>query len=112
MNAKTDEELERQYQKIEQILAQAIAKFPELGLGGVIRLDGHRGSGREDLPYQPAAALVGRWDKEHFGFSDGISGTYFRGCGEDERLVIGGGKPTRKDPSTRGGGEPIGAGEV
>jgi deferrochelatase/peroxidase EfeB len=111
INAKTEEDLERQYQKVEQILAQAIAKFPERAPGGVTRLDGHRGAGRDDLPYQPAAALVGQWDKEHFGYSDGISGTYFKGCGEDDSLVIGGGKPTGKDPRTPAGWAPIETGE-
>jgi deferrochelatase/peroxidase EfeB len=93
INAKTEEALEKQYQRIRQILSQAIAMFPEVPAPGVKQLVGHRGAGRDDLPYQPAAALVGRWDKEHFGFTDGISGTYFKGCGEDPKLVIGGGKP-------------------
>ena len=63
------------------------------------------------LDYQPSAALVDRWDKEHFGYSDGISGTFFRDCGEDPRLVIGGGKPTGKDPRTIEGWEPLEPGE-
>ena len=78
---------------------------------GVAQLAGHRGAGRDDLPYQPAAALVGQSDKEHFGFSDGISGTYFKGCGEDPNLVIGGGKPTGKDPRKLEGWAPLEAGE-
>jgi deferrochelatase/peroxidase EfeB len=111
INGKTEEVLEKQYQKIQQILSQAIGKLPEIPAPGVKQLAGHRGAGRDDLPYQPAGALVGRWNKEHFGYNDGISGTYFEGCGEDPKLVIGGGKPTGKDPRTLEGWEPLKAGE-
>ena len=73
INAKDPQTLEASYQKICGIVAS---------VGGVEQLTGHRGPDGL-LPYQPAAALVDQWDKEHFGYSDGISGTYFEGCGED-----------------------------
>ncbi len=103
INARTAEILEEQYQNILRILSRAAP--------GVRQLVGHRGAGCDNLPYQPAAALVGRWNKEHFGYSDGISGTYFEGCGEDPKLVIGGGKPTGKDPAKLEGWAPLAAGE-
>lgn len=111
INAKTEELLESRYQQIRKVLASAIAKFPEIKKPGVTQLVGHRGPGTDNLPYQPAAALAGRGDKEHFGYSDGISGTFFRDCGEDPMLVIGGGKPTGKDPRTLAGWEPLEPGE-
>ena len=110
INARTDADLERQYQQIRAILSQTIAKFPEIGAPGVTQLKGHRGAAGEDLPYQPAAALE-QTSKEHFGYSDGISGTYFQDCGEDPILVVGGGKPTGKDPRTLEGWAPLAAGE-
>ena len=111
INAKTEDFIEERYLQLQQILARAIAKFPDVPPPGVTQLTGHRGPGGALLDYQPSAALVDRWDKEHFGYSDGISGTFFRECGEDPRLVIGGGKPTGKDPRTPEGWEPLEPGE-
>jgi deferrochelatase/peroxidase EfeB len=111
INAKTEDFIEERYLQLQQILARTIAKFPEVPPPGVTQLTGHRGPGGALLDYQPSAALVDRWDKEHFGYSDGISGTFFRDCGEDPRLVIGGGKPTGKDPRTPEGWEPLEPGE-
>lgn len=111
INARTDAIAETRYQQIRQILSQAIAQFPEVTRAGVTQLSGHRGAGSDNLPYQPSAALVDRWDKEHFGYSDGISGTFFRECGEDPILVVGGGKATGKDPRTIQGWDPLEPGE-
>ena len=111
INAKTEDFIEERYLQLQQILARAIAKFPEVPPPGVTQLTGHRGPAGALLDYQPSAALVDRWDKEHFGYSDGISGTFFRECGEDPRLVIGGGKPNGKDPRTPEGWEPLEPGE-
>jgi deferrochelatase/peroxidase EfeB len=110
INAKTDEILESRYQQVGQILAQAIAKFPEVPKPGVTQLTGHRGANGDNLPYQQAGALA-LSDKEHFGYSDGISGTIFDDCGEDPTLVVGGGKPTGKDPRTIEGWAPLACGE-
>jgi deferrochelatase/peroxidase EfeB len=111
INGKTEATVEGRYQQIGRILSQAIAKLPEVKGAGVTQLVGHRGGGVDNLPYQPSAALTGRADKEHFGYSDGISGTFFRDCGEDPRLVVGGGKPTGKDPRTIEGWDPLEPGE-
>jgi Dyp-type peroxidase family len=101
INGKDEEHLEDSYVQICGILEET---------GGVTQLTGHRGpNGEEDLPYQPAMALEG--GKEHFGYSDGVSSPYFKGCGENPRFVIGGGKPTGEDPSTAAGWEPLEAGE-
>jgi deferrochelatase/peroxidase EfeB len=101
INGREEKYLESRYQQIQQILA----KFP----GSVSQLVGHRGAGREDLPYQPAAALPG--GKEHFGYSDGISDTAFKGGDDDPNSVIGAGKPTGGDPRTIAGWAPLEAGE-
>ena len=101
INAKTEALLESAYQQLRVIAA----KTPD-----IVQLAGHRGPGGDDLPYQPAAALE-QSDKEHFGYSDGISSTFFDGCGEDPDLVIGGGKPNGKDPRTREGWDPLAPGE-
>lgn len=115
INARTDEAAEARYRQIEQVLLGAIRKWPDVtrdGPSGVVQLSGHRGPGRRaDLPYQTSAALVGRWDKEHFGYSDGISGTFFRDCGDHPTQVIGGGKPNGKDPRTKEGWDPLATGE-
>ena len=110
ISARNDTVAESQYQELGRILSQTIARFPEVKRPGVVQLTGHRGPGAEMLPYQPAAALQ-LAGKEHFGYSDGISGTFFRDCGEDPRLVIGAGKPTGKDPRTIEGWAPLEPGE-
>ncbi|MEJ7605601.1 MAG: hypothetical protein WKF37_04905 [Bryobacteraceae bacterium] len=78
---------------------------------GVTQLAGHRGADGDDLAFQPSGALIHQWDKEHFGYRDGISGTFFEGCGDDPKDVMGGGKPNGKDPRTIEGWEPLKAGE-
>jgi Dyp-type peroxidase family len=100
INGKEDPALEATYQQILGIISQT---------GGIKLLEGHRGPNGTLLPYQPAVALPG--GKEHFGYSDGISNTYFKGCGENPRHIIGGGKPTGGDPRTREGWAPLETGE-
>jgi deferrochelatase/peroxidase EfeB len=109
IDGKDETDLESRYQEIRQILA---------GNPGVSQLEGHRGPGGNILPYQPAAAILPSKDslgypggKEHFGYSDGITTTFFEGCGEDKNLVIGGGKPTGWDPRTAAGWAPLATGE-
>jgi deferrochelatase/peroxidase EfeB len=109
IDGKKEQDLESRYQDVQRILAAN---------PGVIQLTGHRGADSDNLPYQPAAGLRPSKEtlgypggKEHFGYSDGISTTYFEGCGEDPDLVIGGGKPTGKDARTRAGWAPLAAGE-
>jgi len=107
IDGKEEKDLEDRYQEIQRILADN----PE-----VKQLTGHRGP--SGGMYQPAAAILPTKDKlgfpggkEHFGYSDGITTTFFEGCGEEENLVIGGGKPTGKDPRTAAGWAPLAAGE-
>jgi deferrochelatase/peroxidase EfeB len=109
IDGKEEKDLESRYQEIQQILSAN---------PGVSQLVGHRGAGGDNLPYQPVAALLPGKEtlgypggKEHFGYSDGISTTFFEGCGEDPNQVIGGGKPTGKDPRTPAGWAPLAAGE-
>jgi len=102
INAKNAESLEDAYEQICNILA-AIG-------GGVAQLVGHRGPNRgENLAYQTAIASDS--DREHFGYADGISTSYFEGCRENKRYMIGGGKPTGLDPTTEAGWAPLAAGE-
>jgi len=109
IDGKEEQDLENRYQEIQRILAAN---------PGVSQLVGHRGAGVDNLPYQPASGLPPSPEtlgypggKEHFGYSDGISTSYFEGCGEDPILVIGGGKPTGQDPHTAAGWAPLAAGE-
>ena len=109
IDGKEEKDLDSRYQEIQRILAAN---------PGVSQLVGHRGPGGDLLPYQPAAAILPTKDnlgcpggKEHFGYSDGITTTFFEGCGEDPNLVIGGGKPTGGDPRTPAGWAPLAAGE-
>jgi len=101
INAKEEGPLEAIYQQICGILDAT---------GGVAQLTGHRGAnGAEDLRYQ--SAIASDSDREHFGYADGISTSYFEGCRENPRYVVGGGKPTGLDPTTRAGWAPLAAGE-
>src|ERR1700694_4662756 len=109
IDGKEEADLESRYQEILHILAAN---------HGVTQLVGHRGPGSDTLPYQPASVILPTKDnlgfpggKEHFGYNDGISTTFFEGCGEDKNLVIGGGKPTGGDPRTAAGWAPLAAGE-
>jgi deferrochelatase/peroxidase EfeB len=107
IDGREEQDLEARYQEIQRVLAAN----PQ-----VRQLTGHRGPGNG--MYQPAAAILPTEDnrgfpggKEHFGYSDGITTTFFEGCGEDKNLVIGGGKPTGQDPRTAAGWAPLAAGE-
>jgi deferrochelatase/peroxidase EfeB len=111
INGRTEGDVEARYQEIVAIQARANAAFPEARNVGVVQLSGHRGPDGVILDYQPAAALAGQENKEHFGYSDGISGTYFRGCGENPALIVGGGKPNGRDPRTLAGWDPLEPGE-
>ena len=99
--------IEACYQEIETIVEQSA--------GGVELLCGHRGEGDDDLPYQDGSALYDKQgqptSKEHFGYNDGISEPYFKGCGARASSVVGGGKPTGKDPTTDEGWEALETGE-
>jgi len=107
INGRTKAALEARYDEICALVADSE--------GGVEQLVGHRGGdGEEDLPYQDASVIVKDGvptAKEHFGYTDGISNPFFKGCGADPENVIGGGKPTRSDPATMAGWEPIETGE-
>ncbi len=91
---------------------QVICDHKDRTKGGVEQLLGHQGENQE---YQAASAVFDEngnpTPKEHFGYTDGISDPYFEGCIKTGISVIGGGKPTRLDPSTREGWEPLGTGE-
>jgi len=99
--------LERRYREILALAAES--------QGGVQLLVGHRGSGgKDDLPYQEASAIYANGEptsKEHFGYTDGISNPYFKGSGEHESNVVGGGKVTLLPADTRAGWEPLETGE-
>lgn len=94
-----------------QTLARTVEEFHP----GVECLTGHRGSGRENLPYQTASVLYNHDNhatpKEHFGYHDGISNPFFKGTDAHPNNVIGGGKVTGKDPQTIEGWEPYETGE-
>ena len=103
--------METRYRDLVTRLSRANTTGGDARTIGVEQLTGHRGQGATLLDYQPAAALLSQEDREHFGYRDGISGTYFRGCGEDPTQIVGGGKPTGQDPRTMAGWEPLEAGE-
>ena len=77
---------------------------------GIIVLTGHRGAdGNADLPYQQACVLFENGTpiaKEHFGYTDGIGDAIFDGQTENQDLVVGSGKLTKK-----GGWLPLAIGE-
>ena len=100
INGQSPEALEGRYKEICIILDREDIK------GGIEQLKGHSGSNPE---YQDAAVLSTL--REHFGYDDGISEVYFKGCGTNSVKVIGGGKPTRKAPDTIDGWEPLETGE-
>ena len=99
--------LEQEY----QTLAKTVERFQP----GVECLTGHRGPGRDDLPYQTASVLYDHQHhptpKEHFGYNDGISNPFFKGTDAHPNNVLGGGKVTGKDPKTIEGWEPLETGE-
>lgn len=106
MNARSAEHMARQCDWLLTSIAQT--------KGDVVLRDGQRSPDGSLKPWQDAAALKenGRLvPKEHFGFVDGISDPYFKGCGSPPEHVIGEGKPTRGNPATMDGWEPLETGE-
>lgn len=108
LNAATQGMIEERYAKIVSLLD------PERG--GVELLTGHCGDdGRTDLAYQDASAIYvdGQpTNKEHFGYSDGISNPYFKGAETHSSNVIGGGKRAAMgDVEREEGWEPLETGE-
>ena len=96
---------------IEEHFQKILAIADEVRVDGKVSVElmrGHRGDHGDDR-YQLAVALPG--GKEHFGYSDGISSTYFKGSGDDPGRVIGRGKPNGGDPSKAEGWDPIETGE-
>ncbi len=107
INGQKESAVEERYQQICKLLEDCDR--------GVEQLYGHSGAdGEANLPYQ-SASVIFRDGKpqasEHFGYRDGISDPYFVGSGGNPDRVIGGGKPTRGDPATREGWEPLETGE-
>ncbi len=107
INGKIEKAIETRYQEICDLVAKSNY--------GVEQLSGHRGpDGASDTPYQSASAIYKNGIPqacEHFGYRDGISDPYFAASGGNPNRVIGGGKPTRADPATREGWEPLETGE-
>jgi len=106
INAQTPEAREQRYDTIQMLLKP-------LG-DGVEQLCGHRGSGGDNMPYQDAVAIFQDGvptPKEHFGYTDGISDPFFKGSGGNPANLLGGGKPTRGNPATDEGWEPLETGE-
>jgi len=108
LNAATQGLIEERYAKI--------VSFLDTERRGVELLTGHRGDGgRSDLPYQDASAIAidGQFtNKEHFGYSDGISNPYFKGAETHSSNVIGGGKRAfMGDIEREEGWEPLETGE-
>lgn len=106
VNARTPQALTERYDQIQQLLHSHRA--------GVQQLSGHRGPDGTLMDYQEAAALFESGlptPKEHFGYTDGISDPYFKGCGLHPANIIGGGKPTRGNPTTAEGWQALETGE-
>ncbi len=107
INGQSRPAIESRYQEICDILASCNE--------GVEQLGGHRGDNDTDaLFYQDASAIIKNGvptPKEHFGYTDGISDPFFKGSDSNPANVIGGGKPTGKDPATVEGWEPLETGE-
>ncbi len=106
INAQTYEALEERYTLIQ--------KYQSEHSVGVSQLFGHRDPSGDNLGYQEASAVFVDGiptAKEHFGYTDGISDPYFKGSGAHPANVIGGGKPTRGNPATEQGWQPIETGE-
>lgn len=93
INGATLEVIEERYQLIKDLVAQSE--------GGIEQLTGHSGSNSD---YQEASAILdgegNPTNKEHFGYTDGISDPYFEGSSRNPIAVIGGGKPKRLPPDT------------
>lgn len=105
INAATSQGIEKAYQQVVR-LAQAAT--------GVELLSGHAGPGAQLLPYQDASAIYVEGQptpKEHFGYTDGISGPFFKGALTDSSNVIGGGKVTGGNVESMSGWAPLETGE-
>ncbi len=103
INAETIEDIKGRYQEIDKCL-----------LDGVEQLHGHKGDDGVNLSYQDGSAIYDGdipTPKEHFGYTDGISDPYFWGSGASTISVVGGGKRTREDATTKAGWEPLETGE-
>ena len=103
--AQTEANIEKHYQRILALAGDVKVD----GQDGVELMTGHCSDKGRNEPYQRGVALPE--GKEHFGYTDGISSTFFKGSGDDPDRVIGGGKPNGKDPSTAEGWDPIETGE-
>lgn len=106
INAQSLEALEERYNKIQDLLQKTS--------GLVTQLSGHKDLQSDNMPFQEASAIFvdGKpTSTEHFGYADGISDPYFKGSGSNPINLIGGGKPTRGDPATEQGWEPLETGE-
>ncbi|MDQ6963193.1 MAG: hypothetical protein Q9M28_11825 [Mariprofundaceae bacterium] len=107
INGKSEDVVEKRYQAICDILANTNQ--------GVEQVLGHTGDqGETNLPYQSASVIYKNGKPqatEHFGYRDGISDPYFSAASGNPDRVIGGGKPTRGNPATKEGWEPLENGE-
>ena len=102
----TVEEIEKRYGEIRQLI--------EASNQGVEQLVGHRDENGSDAAYQEGSLVFQDGlptPKEHFGYTDGISETYFQGASDDPEGAIGGGKPTGGDPHDASGWAPLETGE-
>lgn len=92
INGASAERIGSRYDEIEALRQQSMQ--------GVQLLRGHRGDkGAAELDYQEASALYEDAQpsaREHFGYVDGISNPYFKGCDAHESNVVGGGKLVRR----------------
>jgi len=91
IDAVDEENREKRYDEINELI---------LTNQGVELMDGHRSMDKgKTLEYQDASALYDEnghpTDKEHFGYSDGISNPFFKGMTADMGNLIGGGKKNR-----------------
>ena len=112
INGKSVAAVEKRYQAVLNAVLDANQK--EQQPDGVKLLSGHCDDQRNDLDYQEASLVYKDGQptpKEHFGYTDGISDTFFKGTRSDPSLVIGGGKPTGGDPTTMAGWAPLETGE-
>ncbi len=101
----TPEAVEKRYQEILKLKKE-----------GVVLLKGHKGT--SDYQNTSAIFIDGvPTNKEHFGYSDGISNPFFKGMTEEMGNVIGGGKKSGVkdngygDPESKSTWEPLETGE-
>ncbi|NKB77040.1 MAG: peroxidase [Gammaproteobacteria bacterium] len=120
INGNTEANVEIRYQRIIRILDEINGDAEEAGIEVLI---GHRGpNGQDNLPYQPVSAVYADVEvdgktvnvptsMEHFHYTDGISDPFFKGMSDNPDAAIGAGKPTRGDPTTAEGWQPLEPGE-